>query len=110
MTTVAGTNRSVFSHSLTRESIDSHKPGRARLPLAVAAIAAIGIAGVIAAAQAGGRVSPAAGPVPGEFRLAPGNQQPLGVVVPLAGQGAVPGEFRLGPGNATPPGVVVPLR
>ena len=27
-----------------------------------------------------------------------------------AAQGPMPGEFRLGPGNLTPPGVVVPLR
>jgi hypothetical protein len=50
---------------------------------------------------------------PGEFRLGPGNLQPPGVVIPLAGgsraPGPVRGEFRLGPGNQQPPGVVIPL-
>jgi hypothetical protein len=53
-------------------------------------------------------------PVPGEFRLAPGLDQPPGVVVPLSGTagikvGPVPGEFRLAPGLDQPPGVAVPL-
>jgi hypothetical protein len=47
-------------------------------------------------------------PRPGEFRLAPGNQQPVGVVVP--GHREVDldpraGEFRLAPGNLPPAGV-----
>jgi len=33
---------------------------------------------------------------------------PAGVTAPVA-QGPMPGEFRLGPGNLTPPGVVVPV-
>jgi hypothetical protein len=109
MTVVAGSEPSVSRYQL-RESIDSRKPGRSRLLPAIASIAAIGIAGLIAAAQVVSGVAPATGPVRGEFRLAPGNQQPPGIVVPVNSQGAVPGEFRLGPGNALPPSVVVPLR
>lgn len=109
MTTVAGADPSVSVYTHRRESADSRKPGRSRLALAVAGIAALVTAGVIAAAQPNISVSPLTGPVPGEFRLAPGNQTPPGIVVPLNSLGAVPGEFRLGPGNATPPGVVVPL-
>jgi hypothetical protein len=110
MTTVAGADSSVSVYTHRRESADSRKPGRSRLALAVAGIAVIGTAGVIAASQPhSSSMSPVVGPVPGEFRLAPGNQTPPGIVIPLNSQGAVPGEFRLGPGNATPPGVVVPL-
>jgi hypothetical protein len=47
--------------------------------------------------------------VSGEFRLGPGNQEPPGYVIvdPIvtAGDG-VPGEFRLGPGHQEPPGYV----
>jgi hypothetical protein len=109
MTTVVGSHRSVFPHRHLRESVGSRTSIAARLPLAVAGIA-IGIAGLFAAAHAGSPVAPARGPVPGEFRLAPGNEQPLGVVVPLVASGSVPGEFRLGPGNAMPPGVAGPVR
>jgi hypothetical protein len=116
MTVVAGTDPSVSVYPNIRESGASRKPGRSRLPLAVASIAAIGITGMIVGAQLGSgtvqvddRVAPTTGPVRGEFRLAPGNQEPPGVVIPLHPQGPVPGEFRLGPGNAMPPGVVVPL-
>jgi len=110
MTTVAGTKNSRFPYPQTRQSTDPRNAGRARLPLAVAGIAAIGMAGLIAAAQPRGAEVPTVGTVRGEFRLAPGNQQPPGVAIPLDGQGAVPGEFRLGVGNAMPPGVVVPVR
>lgn len=117
MTTVAGSDRSVSVYTYIQEAAASRMSGRPRLPLAVASIAAVGITGVILAAQLGiaptqfdGRATPTTGPVRGEFRLAPGNQQPLGVVTPLNSRGVVPGEFRLGPGNAQPPGVVVPLR
>jgi hypothetical protein len=110
MTVVAGSDPSVSLYPFVQESAVSRKPGRARLPLATASIAAIGIAGLIAAAQVHTGAAPTTGPVRGEFRLAPGNQQPLGIVIPLDSQGAVPGEFRLGPGNAQPQGVVVPLR
>ena len=52
-------------------------------------------------------------PVRGEYRLAPGNQQPPGYVIPLGKasrlSGPMPGEFRLGPGNQVPPGVLVTL-
>jgi hypothetical protein len=54
----------------------------------------------------------AARPMPGEFRLAPGNGEPPGIVVPRARATTVqpmPGEFRLGPGNAEPVGITVPL-
>ena len=44
--------------------------------------------------------------VPGEFRLAPGNNQPPGVVVRLGVPSPIPGDFRLAPGNNTPPGLV----
>ena len=47
---------------------------------------------------------PGAVAVPGEFRLAPGNNQPPGMVVPL-GPTRVTGEFRLAPGNNQPPGL-----
>jgi hypothetical protein len=117
MTTVAGSDRSVSLYTYIQESAASRMSGRPRLPLAVASIAAIGITGMILAAQLGsgptqidGRAAPTTGPVRGEFRLAPGNQLPLGVVIPLDSRGIVPGEFRLGPGNAQPPAVVVPLR
>ena len=116
MTTVAGSDRSVPFYPHIRESADTSKPGRWRLPVAIASLGAIGITALIAAAQLGsgaaqidGGVTPATDPVRGEFRLAPGNQEPLGIVIPLDAQDAVPGEFRLGPGNAQPPGVVVPL-
>ena len=55
------------------------------------------------------------GPIPirGEYRLAPGNQEPPGYVIPLdRGLGLSnpkPGEYRLGSGNQEPLGVVVPL-
>ena len=46
-------------------------------------------------------------PMPGEFRLAPGNLQPPGIMVPVRSSRirSVPGEFRLAPGNLQPPGV-----
>ena len=43
---------------------------------------------------------------PGEFRLAPGNNQPQGVVLRIPAQEPVPGEFRLAPGNNQPQGIV----
>jgi hypothetical protein len=54
----------------------------------------------------------AARPMPGEFRLAPGNGEPPGIVIPRARVTTVepmPGEFRLGPGNTEPVGITVPL-
>jgi hypothetical protein len=49
-------------------------------------------------------------PVPGEFRLGPGLDQPPGITVRLPSSARpVPGEFRLGPGLDQPPGIVVPL-
>jgi hypothetical protein len=110
MTVIAGSEPAVSLYTYVQDAAASRKPGRSRLPIAVTSIAALAFTGLIAAAQVGGGLTPEAGPVRGEFRLAPGNQQPLGIVIPLDSQGAVPGEFRLGPGNATPPGVVVPLR
>ena len=79
---------------------------------AIAVLAAATLALVVfgfANAQSPG----AGGPVRGEFRLGPGNQEPPGYVIPLR-QGKVlsdprPGEFRVGPGHQRPPGVVVPL-
>jgi hypothetical protein len=42
-------------------------------------------------------------PVPGEFRLGPGNDPAPGIVVAVPEPAA--GDFRLGPGNEMPPGV-----
>jgi hypothetical protein len=85
----------------------------------IAAALGLALIGVLGAAVA--RPAPDApastlvgsAPAPGEFRLAPGNLVPPGVVtpvVPATGANAAPGEFRLGPGNAMPPGVVNPAR
>ncbi len=49
---------------------------------------------------------PVATPVPGDFRLAPGNDQPQGVVVRLGVPKPFPGDFRLAPGNNQPQGLV----
>jgi hypothetical protein len=55
--------------------------------------------------QAPAIVVPAMTPAPGEFRLAPGNNQPPGLVrFEIADP--VPGDFRLAPGNNQPPGMV----
>jgi hypothetical protein len=76
---------------------------------AVAGLLALGfMAGGMAAGgfAANGSViqapTPIGGPVPGEFRLAPGNDVPPGVVRFDAGR--APGDFRLTPGNAAPVG------
>ena len=106
MTALAGPNRSILLPTHAGRAAGSRQPSRARLAV-VSAGMAIAVAGFIAA-QGGARALPATGPVAGEFRLAPGNLQPLGVVVRVGAQGAQPGEFRLGPGNQTPPGVVIP--
>jgi hypothetical protein len=116
-------------------SIRRHRVGetlrRTLLAIVVAAtliVAAIGFASPARPSAGNGD------PVPGEFRLGPGNQQPPGVVNtlerrPLAetwvpsvppvvalpirddapSSDPAPGEFRLGPGNQQPPGVVNPL-
>ncbi|HET9521338.1 MAG TPA: hypothetical protein VFO73_09860 [Candidatus Limnocylindrales bacterium] len=95
------------------EAVPVRRRGSRRLR---GAAAALGIAVAIVAGGAvvsGQAARPSAGgPVPGEFRLGPGNQVPPGVVVPLRGSAGapVPGEFRLAPGNQVPPGVIVPLR
>jgi hypothetical protein len=111
MTVISGTGPSGSLYPHIRARAGSRTPSGARLRLlSFAGIAAIGIAGLVAATQFGsGVVAPAAGPVRGEFRLAPGNQEPPGIVIPLESRAAVRGEFRLGPGNAMPPGVMVPL-
>ena len=113
MTVIAGTEPSVSLYTYVQEAAASRKPASSRRPVVVTAIAALGFTALIAAAQFGGGVASGvasgSAPVRGEFRLAPGNQQPLGIVIPLDSHGAVPGEFKLGPGNATPPGIVVPL-
>jgi hypothetical protein len=44
-------------------------------------------------------------PVPGEFRLGPGNDPAPGVVVRLGVPEPVPGDFRLSPGNLPPVGL-----
>ena len=44
-------------------------------------------------------------PVPGEFRLGPGNNQAPGVVVRLGVPEPFPGDFRLSPGNLPPVGL-----
>ena len=110
------------------DTMPVRRPSRAR---ALAARGAIAVLLAIALALAGALVvrSIAAGnvaapidmkPVPGEFRLAPGNQVPPGVVVPVAKAPAAPaewkpslvpvrGEFRLAPGNQVPPGIQIPL-
>jgi hypothetical protein len=95
-----------------------------RATIAVLFAVAVALAGVMAvrALTAGAAAAPIdMKPVPGEYRLGPGNQVPPGVVVPLAkNPGAAPvewrpslvpapGEFRLGPGNQAPPGVQIPL-
>ena len=49
--------------------------------------------------------APVATPVPGDFRLAPGNTMPQGVVVRLGVPAPFPGDFRLAPGNNMPPGI-----
>jgi hypothetical protein len=114
VTVVAGTEPSVSLYTYMQDAAASRKAARSPRPVVITAIAALGFTGLIAAAQVGGGVAPGTAsviaPVRGEFRLAPGNQKPLGVVIPLDSQGPVPGEFRLGPGNATPPGIVVRLR
>ena len=51
-------------------------------------------------------MAPVATPVAGDFRLAPGNNQPQGVVVRLGMPEPFPGDFRLAPGNAQPQGIV----
>jgi hypothetical protein len=109
MTVMAGSEPAVSLYTYVRAAADSRKPGRSRLPAVIASLAAVGLAAMIAAAQLGHGHEAQIGPVPGEFLLVPGKQQPPGVVIPLDTHGAVPGEFRLGPGNAMPPGVVVPL-
>jgi hypothetical protein len=80
----------------------------AGIVLAAAAFGAGFLGGFTAAAPMPGVERAAQGPIPGEFRLGPGNLTPPGIVMPLHGA-AMPGEFRLGPGNMTPPGIVVPL-
>jgi hypothetical protein len=50
--------------------------------------------------------APVATPVPGDFRLAPGNNMPQGVVVRLGLPEPYPGDFRLAPGNNQPQGIV----
>ena len=101
------------------------REGEPRLTAAVglAAAASVLAIGVAAAAFAGASaVSDPAAPVakaparapevvvdhriPGEFRLAPGNNTPPGVVVRLGVPSPFPGDFRLAPGNNTPPGLV----
>jgi hypothetical protein len=93
------------------------RSGRGR-PIAATLLAA-GVLAFAAGAMGGGRETASAGghavakaapsvsaPVPGEFRLGPGNNQPPGIKVELHGPaGPMPGEFRLGPGNNQPPGV-----
>lgn len=97
-------------------AVPNRRPARGRrIAIAVASAAvALGLAAGIAAAIGSGGSRPSAADdasvaAPGEFRLAPGNQQPPGVVIPLpkAAVAGVPGEFRLAPGNQQPPGVVV---
>jgi hypothetical protein len=104
--------------------------GGAVSALGIAALLAVGyVAGGFASAspQPGAPVAPAdpvvvvgqpaakAGgfgqPVPGEFRVGPGNNRAPGIVVPLAApvmDQPARGEFRLGPGNNDAPGIVVP--
>jgi hypothetical protein len=61
--------------------------------------------------------APVATPVPGEFRLGPGNNDAPGLVVerpqiapglyaPIVVATPAPGDFRLGPGNNDAPGIV----
>jgi hypothetical protein len=88
---------------------------RRRAAAIVAVAAAFFLAGMAFATASSPAVRPAVdtAPVRGEFRLAPGNQQPPAIVVPLTKGGGlttpVRGEFRLAPGNQQPPGVIVPL-
>ena len=82
-----------------------------RVAIAVVAAATIIVAG-IGFSEAVNAANPArTDPVRGEYRLAPGNQQPPGYVIPLdRGLGLsspATSAFRLvGPKNVTPPGIV----
>ena len=62
-----------------------------------------GIGGPVAKLGGGQPVSH--DPVPGEFRLGPGNNQAPGVVVRLGVPEPFPGDFRLSPGNLPPVGL-----
>jgi hypothetical protein len=96
------------------ENAVAYRPRRAtwtrRFLAAVGAVSlTAGLTVVLAAGVAASRPGPlaAAGEgIQGEFRLGPGNGQPVGYVGgPVTGQ--VSGEFRLGPGNQEPPGYVI---
>lgn len=84
-----------------------------RVAIAVVAAATIIVAGIGFSEAANAANADRTDPVRGEYRLAPGNQQPPGYVIPLdRGLGLSdpkPGEYRLGSGNQEPLGVVVPL-
>ena len=110
-----------FGIQFIGEPQDAHPIYRRESPrrraAAIVAVAAAfflaGMAFATASRPADRRPSVDSAPVRGEFRLAPGNQQPPGILVPLD-QGSklsdpVPGEYRVGPGNQPPPGVIVPL-
>jgi hypothetical protein len=100
--------------------VPSRRDGSRRSALVAAGLVAAATIGFVAgtrfapsAPQATAPVSGAVSlaPRPGEFRLAPGNQQPVGVAV--AAQRAIDlspkaGEFRLAPGNLQPVGITHP--
>ena len=109
----SGTRRSHPSYDAShstggRRSQRGQLSAVAGIVLAAAAFGAGFLGGFTAAAPMPAVERAAQGPIPGEFRLGPGNLTPPGIVMPLHGA-AMPGEFRLGPGNMTPPGIVVPL-
>jgi hypothetical protein len=78
---------------------------------AVASVAPVAPTPVDVDGGIGGPVSKLGGqpvshdPVPGEFRLGPGNIAAPGVVVRLGVPQPFPGDFRLGPGNLPPAGI-----
>ena len=78
---------------------------------AVASVAPVAPTPVEVDGGIGGPVSKLGGqpvsidPVPGEFRLGPGNNPAPGVVVRLGVPKPFPGDFRLSPGNLPPVGI-----
>ena len=89
----------------TRQRVPQRARGWALIALAVVG----GIVGIAAASSAAAPASSGEGAtvgVPGEFRLSPGNQQPVGTVPDGDTTVGVPGEFRLSPGNQQPVGTV----